>query len=413
MREALATFPNQAIADRALSMYFQENGEHPDDQRLWYRMMPMFNHNTKETSITADMAVLGAYAETYLAKQRAGSTGIVGMNLLTELDRPNMHELLGAMMAGVDFVGMGAGIPDQIPRVIHDIRHGAGAPVGHNVHVRGKGDVAYEMMLNPERYAPDYAEMSDPAFLAIITHHVLAQRLSRNDYAPDGYVIEAPTAGGHNEPARGRDLNERGEPIYGERDIADLQKMQDMGLTYWLAGSRASNEDYMDAILQGARGVQVGTAFALTQESGWDPELKQQVLNTISREDGLDVYTDTLASPTGFPLKIGRVPRTMAERAIYEARERICDLGYLRQAHNDPDRPGKIEYVCPSEPIDDYLRKKTGLSKDEIADIVALRESTADGDLSLLLKDASIEDLTKTHIRKFLIAEGQTEGRIH
>lgn len=73
----------------------------------------------------------------------------------------------------------------------------------------------------------------------------------------------------------------------------------------------------------------------------------------------------------------------------------------------------KIEYVCPSEPIDDYLRKKTGLSKDEIADIVALRESTADGDLSLLLKDASIEDLTKTHIRKFLIAEGQTEGRIH
>ena len=191
-------------------------------------------------------------------------------------------------------------------------------PVGHNVHVRGKGDVAYEMMLNPERYAPDYAEMSDPAFLAIITHHVLAQRLSRND-APDGYVIEAPTAGGHNAPARGRDLNERGEPIYGERDIPDLQKMQDTGLTYWLAGSRASNEDYMDAILQGARGVQVGTAFALTQESGWDPELKQQVLNTISREEGLDVYTDTLASPTGFPLKIGRVPRTMAERAIYEA----------------------------------------------------------------------------------------------
>ena len=94
-------------------------------------------------------------------------------------------------------------------------------------------------------------------------------------------------------------------------------------------------------------------------------------------------------------------------------RERICDLGYLRQAHNDPDRPGKIEYVCPSEPIDDYVRKKTGLSKDEIADIVALRESTADGDLSLLLKDASIEDLTKTHIRKFPIAEGQTEGRIH
>ena len=69
MREALATFPNQAIADRAIRMYFQENGTRPDDQRLWYRQQPMFNHNTKQTSIAADMAVLGAYAETYAAKK--------------------------------------------------------------------------------------------------------------------------------------------------------------------------------------------------------------------------------------------------------------------------------------------------------------------------------------------------------
>lgn len=275
MREALGTFPNQAIAERAISLYFQENGERPDDQRLHYRMMPMFNHNTKGTSITADMAVLGAYVETFLAKHRAGPDGIVGMNLLTELDRPNMHELLGAMMAGVDFVGMGAGIPDQIPRVIHDIRYGNGEPVAHNVHVCGKGDAAYAMQLDPSRYTPDYEQMSDPAFLAIITHHILAQRLSRNEYAPDGYVIEAPTAGGHNPPARGRDLNERGEPIYGERDVADLTKMREMGHPFWLAGSRAGYEEYMDAILEGARGIQVGTAFALTQESGWDAHLKQ------------------------------------------------------------------------------------------------------------------------------------------
>ena len=36
----------------------------------------------------------------------------------------------------------------------------------------------------------------------------------------DGFVVEGPTAGGHNAPPRGKlQLNDAGEPIYGERDL--------------------------------------------------------------------------------------------------------------------------------------------------------------------------------------------------
>ena len=359
MREALATFPNQAIADRALRLFFQEHGERPHGQSLWYRQLPMFNHNTRETSITVDMTVLGAYAEAYLARIGAGPNGKTGLNLLTKLDRPNMHVLAGAMMGGIDVAIMGAGIPDQIPELIHKIKHNQGEPILHGIHTQGQGPSRFAMPLDLGRYAPDLDTMNHPAFLAIITHHDLARRMSEQEFAPDGYVIEAPTAGGHNAPPRGSAKNERGEPVYTEQDLADLSQMLEMGLTFWLAGQRGTHEDYEDALLSGARGVQVGTAFALAQESGWDPELKRRIIDEIASESGLDVYTDPNASPSGFPIKVGRVSGTVSDADVYAARQRICDIGHLRTAHHGVDAHGKptIGYQCTAEPMEDYLRK--------------------------------------------------------
>ena len=39
----------------------------------------------------------------------------------------------------------------------------------------------------------------------------------------------------------------------------------------------------------------------------------------------------------------------------YSARPRICDMGYLRHVYKKED--GSPGYRCPSEPIDDYLKK--------------------------------------------------------
>jgi NAD(P)H-dependent flavin oxidoreductase YrpB (nitropropane dioxygenase family) len=100
--------------------------------------------------------------------------------------------------------------------------------------------------------------------------------------------------------------------------------------------------------------VQVGTAFAYCDESGFSPELKTAVL-ARSREKSVEVFTDPVASPTGFPFKVVPLEDTMSEQPVYEKRTRVCDLGYLRTAYRiDGDTVG---WRCPSEPVGDYLRK--------------------------------------------------------
>jgi nitronate monooxygenase len=104
----------------------------------------------------------------------------------------------------------------------------------------------------------------------------------------------------------------------------------------------------------GAAGIQVGTAFAFCEESDIRPDLKQQVFQ-LGREGRLRVFTDPLTSPTGFPFKVVQLPGTLSESKSLPARERCCDLGYLRHAYRKAD--GTTGYRCPAEPVDDYIRK--------------------------------------------------------
>jgi nitronate monooxygenase len=67
------------------------------------------------------------------------------------------------------------------------------------------------------------------------------------------------------------------------------------------------------------------------------------------------VFTDPVASPTGFPFKVLQLPGTLSEAAVHAARERVCDLGYLRQAYRRAD--GRLGWRCPGEPTDVFLRK--------------------------------------------------------
>jgi nitronate monooxygenase len=66
----------------------------------------------------------------------------------------------------------------------------------------------------------------------------------------------------------------------------------------------------------------------------------------------VDVHTDALASPTGFPFK---VVHWAGDPSQDQHRERVCDLGYLRVAY--PMENGRLGYRCPSEPVDAFLAK--------------------------------------------------------
>jgi nitronate monooxygenase len=179
--------------------------------------------------------------------------------------------------------------------------------------------------------------------------------VKRSNGRVDGFVVEGPTAGGHNAPPRGQiTLSREGEPIYGDRDIPDLSTIKALGLPFWLAGGCAEPQRIAEARRQWAAGVQVGTAFAYCEESDLDPELKEQVL-AMSRDGQAQVMTDPIASPTGFPFKVVQKDETLSDSGLYEKRQRICDLGYLRHAYRKEN--GKLGWRCPSEPVEDYVRK--------------------------------------------------------
>jgi nitronate monooxygenase len=130
--------------------------------------------------------------------------------------------------------------------------------------------------------------------------------------------------------------------------------MRELGTPFWLAGGFGNAEKLREAVEQGAAGIQVGTAFALSEESGLRPDLKKQLLSQADAGVG-EVFTDPLASPTGFPFKVARLEGTSSAFNIYQARNRVCDLGYLREPYAAAD--GKIGYRCSAEPIANYLAK--------------------------------------------------------
>jgi nitronate monooxygenase len=209
------------------------------------------------------------------------------------------------------------------------------------------------MHFNPADYiegAPP--ELKRPYCLPIIASNTLALTLVKKaNGRVDGFVIEGPTAGGHNAPPRGKmQLNDQGEPIYGERDVVDLAKMRELGLPFWLAGGFGSAEKLKEALAEGAAGIQVGTPFAFCEESGLQPEFKQALLASDPK-----LKTDPLASPTGFPFKVVQMSGTVAVSDTYNERPRICDLGYLREAYKTPD--GAIDYRCAGEPVSLYESK--------------------------------------------------------
>jgi NAD(P)H-dependent flavin oxidoreductase YrpB (nitropropane dioxygenase family) len=75
----------------------------------------------------------------------------------------------------------------------------------------------------------------------------------------------------------------------------------------------------------------------------------------MSRAGVARVFTDPVASPTGFPFKVVQMPGTLSQADHYAARTRICELGYLRHLYRKPD--GTLGYRCPAEPVDDFVKK--------------------------------------------------------
>ena len=345
LRRALDAFPYPDIARRILDRYFIPGGKAPDAP---FKTPPMISHQPSLT--TRGLVVASSFVAIYLAKE--GHDGWVGLNLLEKIQTPTLLALYGAMLAKVNVVLMGAGIPRQIPKILDEFA--AGRPGEMKLDVTG-GTEPVLIHLDPADFGP-VTPLKRPLFLAIVSSPVLAENLRRKASGRvDGFVVEASMAGGHNAPPRGpMQVTAAGEPIYGERDKIDPAKFCEIGLPFWLAGGYGRIGKLREAQALGARGIQVGTAFALCEESGFDPELKKGILASVKKRE-LDIHTDAFASPTGFPFKVARIPGSVGDPKTYQERERVCDLGILRETYQRPD--GSVGFRCPAEPEEIYIAK--------------------------------------------------------
>ncbi len=347
LQRALDLFPLQSVVEDIVGKYgsIRRTGSRP------YRSLPALTHASRGRSI--DAVVLASFVEVTLAKM--GHRGSVGINLLTKVQLPTAPSLCGAILAGVDYVLMGAGVPTHIPGVLEQLALGEPVTLPHSVTGASSENPTTSLHFDPAPYLPSHT-LTRPRFLGIVSSHVLATALAKRSNGPvDGFVVERPIAGGHNAPPRGSFvIDDEGNPRYGERDVVDFDALSSLGTPFWIAGGITSTEHVREAFALGATGVQVGTLFAYCNESGMDPELRREVLDEV-RAGLVSVRTSLRASSTGYPFKVASVEGTIADSKIYAKRQRKCDLGYLREAYLNPD--GSTGYRCAAEPVDAYERK--------------------------------------------------------
>lgn len=356
MRRALDAFPFREMADRILKAHFMPGGRRTGQP---YTTNEMFRASGGSRA-AEELSIAGNFAEVYLARE--GHSNPVGINYLEKIQLPHLPSIYGAMLAGVGVVIMGAGIPLAIPAVIDALA--ANSTAEYPLTVAGNG-AGVSLTFDPMSFAEDGIPppaIEKPMFVPIVASSVLATVIARKcGDAVSGFIIEGPTAGGHNAPPRGAlRLDEGGEPIYGPRDIVDIGAIRELGRPFWLAGGYGSRQRYLEAVSAGAAGVQVGTAFALCVESGLLPDVRRALVSAAI-SGAAKVRTDPFVSPTGFPFKVARLEGSLSEKDVYGARRRVCDLGFLREAYRAED--GAIEFRCSAESEISYAAK--GGSRDD------------------------------------------------
>ncbi|HEU0085882.1 MAG TPA: nitronate monooxygenase [Candidatus Paceibacterota bacterium] len=349
-RRALAHFPFPEISERILSKYFIEGGKSPDQK---FKEVPLFSLQPRSDLI--ELAIAASFAFVWLSKE--GHNHPVSVNYLEKIQIGHIYHLTGAMLAGVDFVTMGAGITLQIPGVLDAIASGNNP--SYRVYVEGSKTGSKTISFNPRGFLGEKfpRELKRPGFLPIVSTDVLAKLMVTKlpSGSIQGFVVELPVAGGHNAPPRNKgEFDETGQPVYGPKDEVNFSKLLDLGIPFWVGGGLASPFGLAKAQELGAVGIQAGSIFALSEDSGMDPWYRAEMRRLGYNKD-LVVRTDPSASPTGFPFKVPQIVGTISDPEIYALRQRNCSRKALQFPAEKSD--GKIVLRCSAEPIDDYIRK--------------------------------------------------------
>ena len=183
MCHALEHFPVPGMAARIIADYFIPGGKSADAP---FKLTPLPGLNPGPDYVA--LTVAANFVEVFLAKE--GHAGPVGINFLEKIQFPTLPSIFGAMLAGVDYVLMGAGIPRAIPGVLD--RLARGETVELNIDIEGglAGEEFYAKF-DPAAFCGGRAPaLRRPFFLGIVASATLAMTLARKSSGQvDGFIV--------------------------------------------------------------------------------------------------------------------------------------------------------------------------------------------------------------------------------
>ncbi len=300
------------------------------------------------------LSVMAAYVE--VMRARRGHRGKVGINVMWKCSLTVLPTIYGAMLAGVDALLCGAGVPMELPDIVRRMRAGEDLEylplTGTGTHVR--------LPISEDATAALLSAIPAPRMIPILSNYAFSKRIvdiwaKEHGARPFAFVLEHHAAGGHNAPPRNK------SEFTAQDDVDSyFDKVKALGVPIYVAGAFAdggSGRDLRDWIARGAYGIQVGSRFALCSDSGMRADLRERII-AANADASLHVATSAVMSPTGYPLKVVPLADTIADPATYAARERICNRLYLAQSHFETTADGAVieTYVCPAMPEEQYVR---------------------------------------------------------
>lgn len=245
-----------------------------DLRRLHPDLMALTGHLDKEPDARAqiDAANLDALdREIRKARKLAEGRGLIAVNMMKALSAYEAY-VRQALASGVDALVVGAGLPLDLPDLAREHPGTALIPI-----------------------------LSDARGVQL-----LVRKWERKGRLPDAIVIEHPgLAGGHLGAARVADLHDRRFDF----DVVIPQVLEffktagiEREIPLIAAGGIGCRDDILRLQVLGASAVQLGTAFAVTQECDADPAFKR-VLADARPEDLVE-----FVSVAGLPARAVRTP---------------------------------------------------------------------------------------------------------
>ena len=320
----------------------------------WTRPVPVDEADLVRGGLAQRLSILATYIEVKRAKN--GHRGKVGVNVMWKCAVTVLPTILGAMLGGADALICGAGVPIELPEILQGLRAGrslAFRPLcGTGTHV------AIDLAADP--MASLLGGLEAPRMIPILSNYAFPRRIldvwerEQGGVRPFAFVLEDHRAGGHNAPPRNKES-------FSEKDdlTSYFDKVLALGVPVYVAGTLAgggTRADFLEWMSRGAYGIQVGSRFALSEESGLRDDLKSALIARNAAGE-TEVTTEPMVSPTGYPFKVVEMPGTLSDPAVYAARHRVCDKRYLAQSHFEkrPDGTTRETFICPAMPETQFV----------------------------------------------------------